>query len=63
MTYTANGVYNIVNNRFIKISDTQTKFINEQEFEFNGYMKIFGFLCLQPLRNRVEFIFRTLKPL
>ena len=43
VTYTADGVYNIVTNRLVKVSETQTKFINEQEFEFGGYMKIMGF--------------------
>ena len=43
MTYTADGVYNIVTNRLVKISDNKTRFINEQEFEFKGYMKVMGF--------------------
>ena len=32
VTYTSDGVYNIVTNRLVKVSETQTKFINEQEF-------------------------------
>ena len=44
VTYKADNVYNIVTNRFVRISDSKTKFINEQEFEFTGYMKIIGFL-------------------
>ena len=43
VTYTSDIVYNIVTNRFEKISEQKTKFINEQEFEFKGYMKIVGF--------------------
>ncbi len=43
VTYTADGVYNIVTNKFIKVSVNKTKFINEQEFEFKGFMKIIGF--------------------
>ena len=43
VTYTADGVYNIVTNKFIKVSENKTKFINEQEFEFKGFMKIIGF--------------------
>tara|TARA_B100001250_G_scaffold151958_1_gene130418 strand:+ start:3619 stop:4173 length:555 start_codon:yes stop_codon:yes gene_type:complete len=42
-TYTADDVYNIVTNRLVKVSEDQTRFINEQEFEFQGYMKIMGF--------------------
>ena len=44
VTYKADAVFNIVTNRFVKISETQTKFINEQEFQFKGFMKIMGFL-------------------
>ena len=44
VTYTADGVYNIVINRFLKVSETKTKVINEQEFQFKGFMKIMGFL-------------------
>ena len=43
VTYTADGVYNIVTNRLVKVSENKTKFINEQEFEFKGYMKVMGF--------------------
>ena len=43
-TYEANGAYNIVKNRFIKLSDTRTKYITEHEFQFNGFMKIIAFL-------------------
>ena len=43
VTYTADEVYNIVTNKFIKVSKNKTKFINEQEFEFKGYMKVIGF--------------------
>ena len=43
-TYEANGVFNIVKNRFKKISDNKTKYITENEFQFKGFMKIMGFL-------------------
>lgn len=43
VTYRADAVYNIVTNKFIKVSENKTKFINEQEFEFKGFMKIIGF--------------------
>ena len=43
VTYTSDVVYNIVTNRFEKISETETRFINEQEFEFKGFMKIMSF--------------------
>lgn len=43
VTYTTDDVYNIVTNRLVKVSENQTRFINEQEFEFKGYMRIMGF--------------------
>lgn len=43
-TYEAKGVFNIVKNFFVKVSDTQTKYSTEQEFQFKGFMKIIGFL-------------------
>lgn len=43
-TYEAQGVFNIVGNKFVKISEHQTKYISEQEFQFSGFMKIIGFL-------------------
>jgi carbon monoxide dehydrogenase subunit G len=43
-TYEANGVFNIVKNKFIKLSDNKTKYISENEFQFKGFMKIIAFL-------------------
>ena len=43
-TYEAKGVYNIVRNKFVKLSENKTKYITEQEFEFKGFMKIIAFL-------------------
>lgn len=43
-TYEANGVFNIVGNKFKALSDTQTEYISEQEFQFKGFMKIIAFL-------------------
>ncbi|MEB8330525.1 SRPBCC family protein [Flavobacteriaceae bacterium KMM 6897] len=43
-TYEAEGVFNIVKNKFVQLSDTRTKYISEQEFEFKGMMKIVAFL-------------------
>ena len=54
-------VYNIVTNSFIRITDDKTKFINEQEFEFKGYMKVMDSLCLQLLKSKVDYIYRTSK--
>ncbi len=43
-TYESKGGLNHVTNRFVKISDTKTKHITEQEFLFTGFMKIMATL-------------------
>lgn len=43
-TYEANGVFNIVVNKFIRLSDIKTKYVTENEFQFKGFMKIIGLL-------------------
>lgn len=43
-TYEAKGVYNIVSNKFVSISNNKTKLTNEQEFQFKGFMKIVAFI-------------------
>ena len=60
-TYTADGVYNIVINRFEKISENQTKFINEQEFVFKGYMKIMGFFMPSAFKQQSRIYLQTFK--
>ncbi len=42
-TYEAKGVFNIVKNHFIPVSDNKTKYVTEQEFQFKGFMKIIAF--------------------
>lgn len=43
-TYDAQGVHNIVKNKFVNLGEDQTKYITENEFQFKGGMKIIGFL-------------------
>jgi carbon monoxide dehydrogenase subunit G len=43
-TYEMNGVFNSVKNKFVALSDNRTKHISEQEFQFKGFMKLFGLL-------------------
>lgn len=43
-TYEAKGVYNIVKNKFVKVSDNKTKYITEQKFQFSGFMILIGLL-------------------
>lgn len=44
VAYEAKGVYNIVINRFEKVDENTTRYINDQEFRFKGFMKIMAFL-------------------
>ncbi|MCB0465400.1 MAG: SRPBCC family protein [Aequorivita sp.] len=43
-TYEAKGVFNIVKNSFEPLPDNKTKYSTEQEFQFKGFMKLFGLL-------------------
>ncbi len=43
VTYDAKDVHNIVINRFIPLDNSRTKYLTENEFQFSGYMKLFGF--------------------
>lgn len=43
-TYETKGVYNLVKNKFIKVSENKTKYISEHEFRCHGFMKILAFL-------------------
>ena len=61
VTYTADGVYNIVTNRLLKVSETQTKFINEQEFEFKGYMKVMGFFMPSAFKQQSRVYLQNFK--
>lgn len=42
-TYKAKGVFNILKVTFVKVSDTKTKYIAEEEFQFKGFMKLMAF--------------------
>ena len=61
VTYTADGVYNIVTNRLVKISESKTKFINEQEFEFKGYMKVIGFFMPSAFKQQSRIYLQDFK--
>ena len=43
-TYDAKGVHNIVDNTFIEISESKTKWVAYQEFQMKGMMKIIAFI-------------------
>ena len=61
VTYTADRVYNIVTNRLVKISDNKTRFINEQEFEFKGYMKVMGFFMPSAFKQQSRIYLQDFK--
>jgi hypothetical protein len=61
VTYKADRVYNIVINRFEKVSENKTRFINEQEFEFNGYMKIIGFFMPSAFKEQSRVYLKNFK--
>lgn len=43
-SYEAKGVYNIVKNSFQQINENSTRYVTEQEFRFEGFMKLIAFL-------------------
>ena len=43
-TYEAQGVFNIVGNRFEALPDGTTKYYSDQEFQFKGFMKLIAWL-------------------
>lgn len=60
-TYLANGVFNIVKNKFIPLSDTTTKYLSQQEFRFTGFMRIIGFLMPGAFRDQSMKYLMTFK--
>ncbi len=42
-TYDAEGVHNVVSNRFIELGPNKTKWESENEFHFSGFMRLIGF--------------------
>lgn len=42
VNYDAKNVHNVVINRFIPVENNRTKYLTENEFQFSGYMKLFG---------------------
>jgi carbon monoxide dehydrogenase subunit G len=43
-TYEAKGVLNIIKNKFVSLPGGKTRYITEQEFNFEGIMKLVGFV-------------------
>ncbi len=51
-TYEANGVFNIVKNKFVALPNNRTKYISEQEFQFKGIMKLIAFMMPGAFRKQ-----------
>ena len=43
-TYDAKGVHNVVRNRFLEVGPEKTRWESENEFQFQGFMKLIGVL-------------------
>lgn len=43
-TYEAKGVWNSVDNRFVELEPSRTRWHLDTEFRFQGFMKVIGFL-------------------
>ena len=61
LQYTSNGILNIVTNKFEKISENETKFINEQEFVFNTYMKLLFYFSKSSLKYQTRLYLNNFK--
>lgn len=53
-TYDANGVHNIVVNRFEALPDGKTRYITENTFQMKGFMKIMGWLMPGAFRKQSQ---------
>ena len=61
LQYTSNGILNIVTYKFEKISENETKFINEQEFVFNTYMKLLFYFSKSSLKYQTRLYLNNFK--
>jgi carbon monoxide dehydrogenase subunit G len=53
-TYEMKGTLNKISNSFIPVSDNQTRYVTENEFQFSGFMKVFGFLFPGMFRKQTQ---------
>jgi uncharacterized membrane protein len=60
-TYDAKGVFNVVKIQFVKLSETKTKYISEQEFRFSGFMKLFGLLLPSAFKKQTLIYLQDFK--
>lgn len=60
-TYEADGVFNIVKSKFVALAADRTKYISEQEFQFNGTMKLIGALMPGMFKKQTEEYLQAFK--
>lgn len=60
-SYEANGVYNIVKNRFEVVDENTTRWITEQEFQFRGMMKLMAWLMPGAFKKQSMLYLRRFK--
>ena len=60
-TYEAKGVFNVVKNKFIPLSESKTQYITEQEFQFSGMMKLMGAVMPGAFKKQSEKYLRQFK--
>tara|TARA_Y100001933_G_scaffold233631_1_gene253088 strand:- start:2897 stop:3421 length:525 start_codon:yes stop_codon:yes gene_type:complete len=61
LLYKSNGILNIVTNKFEKLSENETRFINEQEFVFNTYMKLLFYFSKSSLKYQTKLYLNNFK--
>ena len=61
VTYSTDGVYNIVTNKLEVITLNKTRLINKQDFEFKGYMKIISFFMPSAFKKQSRIILKSFK--
>lgn len=60
-TYEANGVHNIVRNKFQSLGSDRTKYISEQEFNFTGFMRLIAFLMPGAFKKQTAKMLNSFK--
>jgi carbon monoxide dehydrogenase subunit G len=51
-TYESRGILTIQKNSFVKLSDTRTKYISENETKFKGLLKLMGLIMTGALKKQ-----------
>lgn len=50
--YLAKGVENVVTSRFVKVTDSKTRYVNETSFKFSGMMKVISLLMSRSFKKQ-----------